>query len=168
MTSTPLWLCLKIQPCKERKAHELLRARGFVSLYAHKIVERPAHRHRSKTVVKFERPLLTGYALVAHDGEAFFEQRLHALTWIASDLPVVKDILGRVPLADVLRLEAMSGKMDEPPKPKLFTPGEAARFNDSHLLRGLQCRIKVIRGNTVRVEIGGREVITTADKLEAA
>jgi hypothetical protein len=165
---TPLWLCLKIQPCKERKAHELFRARGFTSLYAHKIVERPAHRHRSKTTVQFERPLLTGYALVAHDGEPQFVERLHALCWLYSDLPVIKDVLGRVPLADVLRLEAISGKADEPPAPKLFAPGEAARFNDSHLLRGLQCRIKVIRGNTVRVEIGGREVITTADKLEAA
>lgn len=171
----PLWLCLKITGGKERRAHQLLTARGVVSLYAHVIKERRVSRHAKRTV-RYDLPLLTGYALVAHDGLPDFEHRLLRLEWPGSDLAVVRDILGRVPLADVARLEALSGKADTEPAPRPLSPGDIAILS---ALYDTEVRIIAVSGDKVQVQPVkknskdeyvdvGRPVKTTRDKLEAA
>lgn len=172
MTGTPLWLCLKIQPTKERKAHQAFNAHGLVSLYAHKIV-RLRRSSRARVTIQIERPLLTGYAMVAHDGLPCFVERLHQTMWLGTDIPIVKDVLGRVPLADVTNLQRMTGLTDEQIAkqlgigPRLLQKDDQAKFLAGPL-QGSTVRVTVVNGNKVRVEVAGREVSTTMDKLEAA
>lgn len=166
MTATPLWLALKISPGKERKAHQLFEAHGLVSLYAHKLAKRKVSRHAKREVV-YEIPLLTGYALVAHTGLAGLEAVLCRITWPASDINVVHTILGRAQNADVERLAEASGILDEPPRAPLLQAGQIARLVAGPL-EGREVKITVVRGNKVRVELDGRELLTTVEKLEAA
>lgn len=163
---TPLWLCLKISPGKERKAHQLFQARGITSLYVHKLAKQKPSRH-AKREVTYEVPLLTGYALVAHPGSPVFDAILASLTWTATDIPVVHTVLGRAQTADVDRLAALSGQIDEPARAPQLQPGQIARLVAGPL-KGREVKITVVRGNKVRVEIDGREVHTTVEKLEAA
>jgi hypothetical protein len=166
MTATPLWLALKISPGKERKAHQLFEARGIVSLYAHKLVKRKASRH-AKRENTYEVPLLTGYALVAHSGRADFIAGVAGLRWPFSDVPVCSDILGRVAVSDVDRLADLSGREDQPFGAPTLRAGDVARICVG-ALQGREVKITVVRGNKVRVELDGRELLTTVEKLEAA
>jgi transcription antitermination factor NusG len=192
MTATPLWLALKISPGKERKAHQLFEARGIVSVYAHKIVKRRVSRHAKKETT-YEVPLLAGYALVAHPGSPVFTDQLQRLCWAEDERRyevirneigsivglaqsrfeavaprfVVRDIVGQVRADDIDRLRSISGQLDSGPQPNRLTPGQIATIC-SGPLEGRQVKITVVRGNKVRVELDGRELLTTVEKLEAA
>jgi len=190
MTGTPLWLCLKIQPTKERKAHELFMAHGVTSFYAHEVRRRKPCRH-AKRAETYEVPLLTGYAIVAHDGTRDFLSRLRALAWndgaryrvvrnalneitgmiedgpLFEPRPVVQDIKGSVRIEEFARLEAISGRLPAISDAVRLSAGDRARLITGPL-QGREVRITIIKGNHVRVDVEGREVRTTLDKLEAA
>lgn len=182
---TPLWLCLKIEPQKERKAHDVFCAHKVVALEPPTETVR-FNRHGKR--MSRERILLPGYAFVAHDGEPDFDARLLRLQFPADETPfrairgqnageiedivrnpfqiverpIVHRILGRVPIAHIEQLAGELGRIAA----RQFRPNDKARLMVAGDYREVQ--IAVVKGRKVRVIIDGREVTTTVDRLEAA
>lgn len=188
---TPLWLCLKIEPQKERKAHEAFVRHGLVALAPPVQIVRLNRHHRTQRQRTVEKILLPGYAFVSHNGQPDFDVRLLRIQFPADETPfrairgahpgdikdivrnpfqiverpVVHRILGFVSSAAMDALtKALSVVSD--PAPAKLRAGDKAKI----LLAGdhREVQIAVVKGRKVRVIIDGREVTTTVDRLEAA
>jgi len=103
---TPLWLCLKIQGGKERKAHDLFVRNTISSLPPLTQTIRVNRHHRTAAQRTVERMLLPGYAFVARDisNPTEFEARLLRLQFPADENPY-QAIRGREPgiIDDIVR-----------------------------------------------------------------
>jgi len=164
MTATPLWLCTTIAPGKEQQVHALFGQNGIVALppLTHKVTYTIHGRRRSK-----EKILVPGYAFVAHSGAPWMEGDLLRLQWPANGTQVVRTILGHVRDSAIQALTQAAHASSDVPESRKLRPGDKARIL---LAAGYEREvvITVIKGKRVRILIDGREVETTADRLEAA
>lgn len=172
MTTTqdaPMWFALRIKPQAEARAHRRLSDLGFVSIFAHEIRELRRHRH-AKAKIKITVPLLSGYALAAHDGSEGWFRRITDATWLAGSDRIVKGIIGcggiptPISQAAIDRLAAVSGvlrSLDPPP----LTIGQRVRIA-SGPLENLTGKVEAVRGAKVRMRLGllGSDKPATVDR----
>jgi len=189
MTASPLWICLKIQGGKERKAHELF-VRHFISSLPP--LTQPVRYNLHGRRRTGERVLLPSYAFVCHDGAPGLEARLLRLQFPSDDRsmkairgrepgviddivrrqwqpitrPVVQRVVGWVRHDTIMDLIDAADAAAIEPRPALLKAGDKARI----LLAGdmREVMITVVKGKRVRVMLDGREISTQVDKLEAA
>jgi transcription antitermination factor NusG len=170
-----LWYAVRIAPCKEAAAHQRLTEQRFVSLFAHFKREQPTRGRRGRSTRIVVEPILTGYALIAHDGSPDWWSRLLQLEWRRSPTRLVKAIVGMgreptpIPAAAIEHLMAMSGSLQAIPAAPRLSPGMRARLTDD-AWRDYPVTVEAVTDNRVRVLLkllGSERVVeTTADKLE--
>lgn len=179
MSDTALrWYAARISPQKEARAHELLTASGFESMFAHETREVRRLRHRgSPEKTRRTVPLLPGYALVRHDGSPESWQVLARLEWPGTGQRVVHYWVGLdhqpwpIPEPSISALEAMSGRVRGlPGRPKIAVGG-LARVTAGPL-DGLAGKVQRVTDKRVMMLLGmfgaERVVEVRADVLEAA
>lgn len=163
---TPLWLCCTLESGKERAAHELLMRHFISSLYLTRLVRWRPSRHakpRTKPVA-----LVPGYAFIAHDGSDLLPSRLLRLTWPASAGAVIHRVLGYCNQSAMQPLIDIAGQPEAEPRPVRFMPGDRVKLL---IAQGIEREVQIAvigKGRKVWVEIDGRRIETTTDRLEAA
>jgi len=179
MSDTALrWYAARIAPQKEARAHELLTAAGYESIFAHETREVRRLRHRgspekaSRTVA-----LLPGYALVRHDGSPGAWQHLARMEWPGSGSRVVLYWVGLdhrpwpVPEPSIRALAAMSGRVHALPGRAKIAAGSLARVTAGPF-EGFAGMVKRVSDRRVMMLLGmfgaERMVEVRADVLEAA
>lgn len=157
-TDAPLWFALRIKPQAEARAHHRLSDLGFTSFFAHEVREIRRHRHNSKIKTTITVPLLSGYALAAHDGRDDWWRRLTDATWLAGSDRIVKAFIGcggiptPISQAAIDRLAAVSGVLRSLDPPAL-TIGQRVRIA-SGPLENVVGKIEEVRGAKIRMRLG--------------
>ncbi|TXH52859.1 MAG: hypothetical protein E6Q97_14660 [Desulfurellales bacterium] len=170
------WFAARIAPQKEAKAHDLLAAHGFESLFAHEVREVRRLRHKRYANIPVIRPLLPSYALIRHDGTPDWERRAAALEW-PGGARVIYAWVGYanrpwpIPQPSIDALAAMSGQISRLPNPRILAAGSAARVTGGPF-SGFKGRVEAIRDRRVMLLLGmfgaERAVEIPADQVEAA
>lgn len=162
------YYAFRVEPQKERAVHLALLARGFHSFFAHEVRETRRLRHRRHYSQDVIVPLLTGYALVMHDGSRDWWRRIFRVKAIISVVGV-RGEPSPIPERALHHLASISGERYALPCKRQIAAGSHARVTAGPF-QGFAGRVEGVAGPSAKVLLmmfgAEREIEIDTAKLE--